>query len=398
MYHSSNAPPYSHWRGKTMALLRHTRGHEGQTKEIDFITPFYRQQHNRDTLIKSIDSLLASEYLSIRAIPFGSDRPPLNWFPNKSSITRNISLIAANEGVQLFQLTYCFRAGDEEKKEEGHFFIYEHPEYRKVFIAITIESSNFFQRALFPFIQSLHPRAIMTFITHKRLRRLLDQFQVANQFTDLIITRASYRLRFENEGKHKKIVPMVSWPDMGLSEAFDWVYQNNGWFQSLQFEARRDHLVAAEVSFTRQGVVRTNQLLSKVFEGFVSPVCKIIHENMEIFAHRSRRDYHDLTAKPLAIDFGTVQFPDPSENARFIQAMKRLQTASVSILHGNPYIHMTVIDYYDASTFDLWVLNPSQLVIVPQLKGSIPAIKRLINHIFDTYAEGKITNYTGVEI
>jgi N-acetylmuramic acid 6-phosphate (MurNAc-6-P) etherase len=59
---------------------------------------------------------------------------------------------------------------------------------------------------------------------------------------------------------------------------------------------------------------------------------------------------------------------------------------------------MAVIDYYDGSTFDLWVLNPNQLVIVPQLKGSIPAIKRLINHIFDTYAEGTIRNYTGAGI
>jgi hypothetical protein len=370
----------------------------GQTKEIDFIAPFYSQKRNRDILIKSIDSLLASECLSVRAIPFGSEQPPIDWFVNKASTSRQLCLIAADEGVQLFQLTHYFRIGEEEKKETGRFFIYEHPEYRKVFVAITIESSNFFQRALFPFIQSLHPRAILTFITHKRLRKLLEQFRIINQFTDIIITRASYRIRLEDEGKHKNIIPMVSWPDMELKEAFDWVYQNNGWLQSLQFEAKRDSFVAAEVSFTRQGVVRTNQLLSKVFEGFVLPVCKIIHENMEIFSHRSRREYHDLSAKPLTIDFGTTQFPDPSENVKFIQAMKRLQTASVSVLHGNPYIHMAVIDYYDGSTFDLWVLNPNQLVIVPQLKGSIHAIKRLINHIFDTYAEGTIRNYTGAGI
>jgi hypothetical protein len=370
----------------------------GQTKEIDFITPFYSQKKNRDTLINSIDSLLASEYLSVRAIPFGSEQRPIEGFVNKGSTSRRLSIIAADEGVQLFELTNYFRVGEEEKQETGRFFIYEHPEYRKVFVAITIESSSFFQRALFPFIQSLHPHVMLTFITHKRLRKLLEQFRMTNQFTDLIITRASYRIRFEDEGKHKKIIPMVSWPDMELKEAFDWVYQNNGWFQSLQFEARRDSRVAVEVSFTRQGVVRTNQLLSKIFEGFVLPVCKIIHDNMEIFGHRSRREYQDLSAKPLAIDFGTAQFPDPSENAKFIQAMKRLQTASVSVLHGNPYIHMAVIDYFDGSTFDLWVLNPSQLVIVPQLKGSIPAIKRLINHIFDAYAEGRITNYAGAGI
>jgi hypothetical protein len=54
---------------------------------------------------------------------------------------------------------------------------------------------------------------------------------------------------------------------------------------------------------------------------------------------------------------------------------------------------MSVIDYFDGSAFDIWVLSSSQLVIVPQMKGTVPAIKRLVNHIFDSYAEGKIKDY-----
>jgi hypothetical protein len=56
-------------------------------------------------------------------------------------------------------------------------------------------------------------------------------------------------------------------------------------------------------------------------------------------------------------------------------------------------VHLSVIDYFDGSTFDLWVFDANQLIIVPQMKGSIPAIKRLVNHIFDTYAEGAIKDY-----
>jgi hypothetical protein len=35
-------------------------------------------------------------------------------------------------------------------------------------------------------------------------------------------------------------------------------------------------------------------------------------------------------------------------------------------------------------------------VIVPQFLGSVPAIKKIVNHIFDTFAEGKIRDYTEV--
>lgn len=123
------------------------------------------------------------------------------------------------------------------------------------------------------------------------------------------------------------------------------------------------------------------------------PVCKILHENNEFLGNRSRRESLHLAAKPLAIEFGRDQFSEPAENMKFIQALKRMSKVSVSVLHGNPYIHVSVIDYFDGSTFDLWVLNSNQLVIVPQMKGSVFSIKRLINHIFDTYAEGSIKDY-----
>ncbi len=360
---------------------------------FDFITPFYNRRHNRESLINGIDSILATESLSVRAIPFSCDKPPREWFPKIKGGSRHVLLMNENEGVQLFELTHRFKDGEEERKVSGRFFIYEHPRYEKVYVALTIESNNFFQKALLPFIKGLYPTVIMTFITYKKLKNLLEEFQVANQFTELIVTRASQRLRFEEEGKHKKVMPVVSWPGMDLTEAFNWVHQNNGWFQSLQFEVKRNPATIAEISFTRQGIVRTNHIFSKVFEAFVLPVCKTIHENIEIFGHRSRRENADFSAKPLVIDFGERQFSEVSENAKFIQAMRRLKTASVSVLHGNPYIHLSVIDYHDGSTFDIWVLNENQMVIVPQMKGSIPAIKRLINHVFDTYAEGEINDY-----
>ena len=310
-----------------------------------------------------------------------------------SRSSKHLSYINGNEEVQLFKLTFLPKERKDKKELSGRFFIYKHPEYEKVYVALTIEPTIFFHRGLLPFLQGLYPKVVLTFITHKRLRKLLEDFKTNYHFTDLIITRASYRLRFVEEGKHKKIVPVVSWPDMDLKEAFDWVYQNNGWFQSLQFDAVKDHLISTQVSFTRQGVVRTTRFFPNVFEAFILPVCKTIHDNIKIFQNRSRREYEDLAAKPLVIDFGFELFTEISENEKFIRAMKGFTTASISVLHGNPYIHMSIIDYLDGSTFDLWVLSSTKIIIVPQMKGSFPAIKRLVNHIFDNYAEGSIKDY-----
>jgi hypothetical protein len=361
--------------------------------KIDFITPFYNQHHNNKSLIEGLDSFLGSYDLSVKAIPFSSDSHPVKLFPEISGRSRRIKILEKYDGVQLLRMTHSYKEGGELKEEEGDFFVYEHPEYNKVYVALTIESNNFFRRAVLPFFDSHFPQMMMTFITHRKLRKLLETFQLENQFSNLIITHASHRCRFNEKGKPEKEVPGITWFNRDLNEAFNWVYQNNGWFQSLKFRAMRQNYPAAEISITRQGVIRTTHLFSKVFESFVLPICKIIHENNEFFGNRSRRDNRNLAAKPLTIDFGIDQFSDPLENIKFIQSLRRLNKSSISVLHGNPYIHLSVIDYFDGSTFDLWVLNSNQLFIVPQMRGSVFSIKRLINHIFDTYAEGDIKDY-----
>ena len=180
---------------------------------------------------------------------------------------------------------------------------------------------------------------------------------------------------------------------MDLGEAFDWVYEQNGWFHSLVFEALRGKRLAL-VSFSRDGEFKTTGLFDAVFSHFAEPVCRTLYENVQSFQGRSRQDVPRHFVRPLMIEFDGDQFPSTEDNQRFISAMRRLSRASVSVLHGNPYIHLSVLDYCDGSSFDVWVVSRDKIVIVPQFRGSFQAIKRLINHIFDTFAEGRIRDYS----
>jgi hypothetical protein len=189
-------------------------------------------------------------------------------------------------------------------------------------------------------------------------------------------------------------MPVVSWPDMTLDAAFQWIQEHNGWFQSIEFEVMSRERALATIAFTRQGIVRADGLFTRAYQTFVLPTCNTIAANLKLFSHRARLERADASALPLVIDFETDQFHDVQENRRLIQAMRRLKSSSVSVLHGNPYVHLSVLDYFDGSAFDLWVLDRRQLVIVPQLKASIHGIKRLINHIFDNYAEGRLLDFT----
>jgi hypothetical protein len=180
---------------------------------------------------------------------------------------------------------------------------------------------------------------------------------------------------------------------MSLEDSFQWVYDHNGWFESLSFDVKVNNQLISGISFSRRGLIKANGLIEEVYQSFIKPVTKTLHENIEFFSHRSRLDRPDLSPRPIVVQFDDDQFADIGENQRFISSLRRMNSASISVLHGNPYLHVSILDYLDGSAFDLWILEQQKLVIVPQLQVSVAAIKRLINHIYDNYAEGNLGNY-----
>lgn len=362
---------------------------------IGFLDAFYRAKHDQAGLLNELGGILASESAAVRLIPFGCEGESVEWFDHRAKGNRHTTLVHQQDRLSEFRLDYTFTQHGQERSKSGRFFVLQHPEYPKVFVALTIEPSIFFDKALMPFLGGLYPKVLLTFITHKRLKLLIEQFKTDGGYQDLVITRASQRLRYQEGSHFKHAMPVVSWPQMSLDDAFDWVRQNNGWFQSIEFEVKDSDRIAATISVTRQGIVKANGLLQRAYNVFTLATCKTIHENITLFSRRARLAHPDLSTSPLVIEFDADQFSEVEENKRLIQAMRKLRTASISVLHGNPYLHLSLLDYLDGSTFDLWVLDDRRIILVPQLKASVAAIKRLVNHIFDDYAEGHLSSYQG---
>jgi len=251
-----------------------------------------------------------------------------------------------------------------------------------------LENSLFFSRGLYPYFIKHFPRVILTFITHKKLKNLLVDFRDRNNFKDMTIIRTTTYSRLG-----KKITPMVSWPELSLEKAFEWAEDENGWFQNLSFKIKKPQGPKVEISISRKGVIKANGYCQLLHEYFIAPISKVVYENIKFFSRRARLDNPNRDINPLCIDFGYEKFTELEENKKFIDSFKTMKAASVSVMHGNPYIHLSLFDYFDGSSFDIWVLSSDKIVIVPQLKASFQSIKRLMNHIFDNYAEGDIKNF-----
>ena len=80
-----------------------------------------------------------------------------------------------------------------------------------------------------------------------------------------------------------------------------------------------------------------------------------------------------------------------------MDALGRFGHGTCTVLHGNPYVHLSIVDNLDYSSADVWVVSQNQILIVPQLTASAAGLKRIVNHIFEHFREGQLSEYQGQE-
>lgn len=352
--------------------------------EFDYLKAFYSSPHDEKSLIEGIDSLLHTyNKIQAKVFPCYIDRHFFNLLHEKP----NFRVLSKKANVTLFEYSRIIKSKKNPENLVGNFFTVSNPNFENIYTVITIDDANFFSKGLISFFSNLHPRVSLTFITHKKIHNLLTNFRDNNNLIDFKIVKASVRSRVE-----KKVISSVHWPDFTLEKAFEWVRNENGWFERLTIETKLENSEKFNVSISRKGIVKTNGFLNFIINDFILPISKTVHENITLFGRRARLE-NNGEIKPLCIDYGYEHFKSIDDNKRFIEAMKKLKAASVSVIHGNPYLQLSIFDYFDGSSYDLWVLSRDKIIIVPQLKSSFQAVKRLINHIFDNYYEGSIKEY-----
>lgn len=339
-------------------------------------------------ILHALDKVSDSEAKAIGLIPFGSVEDVFGLVTKKKGANRNVEKIKEKPNQVLYNLEKYDRTTGE-LKFSGKFIIYKIPNYLFSYLVITFEDSEFFHQELRPFIKSFYSEVILSFFKSKDLIQLIENYQSSNGINEIKITRASQKIRYHDESS----MSTVTWNNSSLEDAYQWLRENNGFFKSIQFRAFKLDLEVSNVFIDRRGIMRVERNFSKVYKSLVIPNFKIIEQYIKLFNKRGRRDSELLIARPLEINFGQEIFEDKSNHGQFIQMLSSLDDLSVSVMHGNPYIHLSIVDYIDGSTCDIWVVDSKQLLIVPQLHSSIISLKRIVNHIFDNYAEGEILNH-----
>jgi hypothetical protein len=361
--------------------------------QIDFASSLFDGQFNLASLIKKIDGLLNSEKHTLTVIPYASAKLPADHLQGCLQ-HRILSHVQTYDGVSTFELTFYPPKVNEDPPLNGRFFITRIPTLQDTYLLLTVEPQEYVNRALLPFIERNRPTIYLTLLDQNRIKFLLNEFKIKSRYDDMKVIRVSWKSRLESDDIR---MSSITWANLGLEGAFDFAREQNGWFKSLNLEVQNGFRLLAEFSITRDGIIKTNREFNNLYNNLILPVCDSVQQGFDLLKNRARSSSPSLRARPLTLDFGSDIFKSTSDLHNLSDSIRTMDKASVSLMHNNPYLQLSVVDYIDGSTFDLWVVNQREMTIVPQIKATVPGIRRLINHIFQSYAEGQVKEFQNTD-
>ena len=99
--------------------------------------------------------------------------------------------------------------------------------------------------------------------------------------------------------------------------------------------------------------------------------------------------------EPLIVRFGEKVFVDSGRNAAYVAAIAAMPHTATNEHSVSPYIHLSMVDYMDCSSYGIWVLASDMLAIIPQLSATYASMGRLVNHVTERFGDAALEEYNG---
>jgi len=191
--------------------------------------------------------------------------------------------------------------------------------------------------------------------------------------------------------RSKRDQATISYQTESLKSLYEFARTHDAAVQGFDFSLfNRDREVLVRAGFNRDGKLSYHGGSKEFFlKEFVETVAQTVKSRTDVLNGRARSEQTG-EVKPLRLAFERALFDQPENVRAFLSALSRVRHADYTLLHRNPYLHLSFVDFFDASGFDVLVDSADSIVIVPQFRASLSSLFRLCQKIFDKFEEGTI--------
>jgi hypothetical protein len=359
----------------------------------------YRHHTNILSLLKAVSSARLSPNFQI-SFQFLVSQKNLyyvlkEWHPENYVL----EIVEQHSNMVVYNVTKI-RRKEELDPYKGTFNI-ARIENSDIYVVITLENQEFMNNVLVPLFDNVYVDLSRLHLSSRQIREVLEIIKKkseCNIVTDRVLSnRMNKRFRDPSNKETYRVLGKkprfkesdIRWTEEEYHVTFQRAAENDEWIDKIAFSAVKDQKLLFSAAISRSGLFRCDQYAEKFYGLVVEYLINTGVKNIKLYSNRSRVDNNGKIS-PIAIEYHNNVFENVEQNKKLIKAMSEFPKSSYSVYHGNPYLHMSIVDYADGSSYDLWVVSDTQLIIIPQLKATFNSLSRICEHIFQKFAEGKI--------
>ena len=282
------------------------------------------------------------------------------------------------------------RRRDEDGKplEPSKAFFWQ-DEKRDVCYFLTCQPREEFEYLLDLVHSYVQPDVCRLFLRTPQIEQILRAVTTAE--SKLRIRVSQYVARTEQQNSGRRVDTTVQYTREDYAVMFRELQTKAMWLSLIRFDALGPEPCAGRIS--RNCSFSCTFGFMSFYQRFVLSMATVILESRQMFQNRSRLSSPTHSSRPLKIIYKNGLFADKRNNHRLIAVLEACPSSALSVFHPNPYLHASLIDYSDGSSYTILVTTTSGILIVPERKATAQSLSRICDHICDNFEEGEVVEF-----
>jgi hypothetical protein len=270
-----------------------------------------------------------------------------------------------------------------------------------LYLAISDYKPALFKSLFLKLVNHNYPLLARIFVRNIELRKLFDSLRAKN--IETIIHRALYYPRYDDAKQVQD--KTLKWTKLPYDRIFNLVGEQNGWIKKVTFKAylesdqegklHRELKLEGSISGDLHFVIKGEFLSFRKY--ILDQMIDTVNTRVGYLKKRSDSASEKLP-EPLVIRFKEPIFKGEDWNEKFLEIMSEMKNVSLTRYHQNPFVHISLVDYQDGSSYGIWIIAEDEINIIPQIRASVASMNRLVNHVYERISEGEITKYEPIAV
>lgn len=274
-------------------------------------------------------------------------------------------------------------------------------ENSSLYVVLSDYKPKLFKSLFIKLVNHNYPSLARIFLRNSELRQVFDSLK-ERKIASLVSRVLYYSRESDKSGLDKDLRWTKNKP---YDKIFEIVREQNGWIKKVNFNSYSEpkseydpsyeFLFQASISLDLQFWVRGDFLTFR--KNILEQIIQVVNNRFGYFSKRSE-GAKDRIPEPLVVRFKKPVFRDEGWNENFLDVMEELKNISMTQYHQNPYIHISLVDYQDGSSYGIWIVSETEVYIIPQIRASVASMNRIVNHINERISEGEIVKYEPIPV